>query len=220
MVKLVIFDLDGVIVDTVDFYYTSTKKVADEMGAPFSKEDNLYFQGRSRKSLVEELSSRIGLSLTPHEVLEWGNKRNRYYQELLNDLNEEHILPGMKDLLQAIHREGIPMVLASSSSNGRRVLNQLNLEHYFVHIVDPATLEKGKPAPDIFLKAAEFVGAKEEECVAIEDGLAGLTGILATNMFSVGVGPYEYLKKANLHVEDTRQLTVELMKKKYREWTK
>ncbi|WLR41780.1 beta-phosphoglucomutase [Bacillus carboniphilus] len=213
--KAVIFDLDGVIVDTIQFYYHSTKRVADELNVPFTEEDNLYFQGRSRLSLMEELVKRSGKHYSHEELVTLGEKRNAYYLEWLEKLDETYLLPGIKEFLQEVKEANLKTGLASSSSNAKFVLDKLNLDSYFDVIVDPKTLIKGKPDPEIFLTAADRLNVPYESCVAIEDGEAGLEGILATPMFSVGIGQAEYLQRARWWIKSSEQLTLASLQKKW-----
>ncbi|MEI5908308.1 beta-phosphoglucomutase [Bacillus spongiae] len=213
--KAVIFDLDGVIVDTVHYYYLSTKKVADEMGVPFTEVDNLRYQGKSRRSLMEELASRSNRSFTNKEIEVFGEKRNVYYQQYISELTDAAIFPGVISFIKDLVEENIKIGLASSSSNAERVLRQLDLTQYFNVIVNPKAIKQAKPDPEIFLTAAKKLNVEPDECVAIEDGEAGLTGILATDMFSIGVGSYPYLQQADWHIYSTKDLSWKELTERY-----
>ncbi|MYL35355.1 beta-phosphoglucomutase [Pontibacillus yanchengensis] len=213
-IDAVVFDLDGVIVNTVPYYYKSTKKVADEMGVPFSEEDNLAYQGRPRQDLINALASRSNRSYTYQEKIDLGERKNRYYQEYISSLSEKNIMPGILPFLEEVKQSDIPITLASSSSNARMVLKKLGLTDYFSVIMNPKELIKGKPDPEIFLSAADQLGASYNNCVAIEDGEAGLEAIFSTSMFSVGVGTASFLKQADWHIESTRELSLDTLQKK------
>ncbi|WP_335872460.1 beta-phosphoglucomutase [Bacillus sp. 2205SS5-2] len=216
-IKAVIFDLDGVIVDTVHYYYLATKKVANEMGAVFSEEDNLFFQGKSRSSLIKELADRSPNSYQAEEKQAFGEKRNAGYQTYINQMNSQSIFPGVLSFLEELKTEGIATALASSSSNAQRVLKQVGLAAYFDVVVDPQTLANGKPDPEIFLTAASLLGVEPRDCVAIEDGEAGLTGILATDMYSIGVGDYPYLAKSDWSILSMKELTLSRLLVKFQQ---
>lgn len=107
------------------------------------------------------------------------------------------------------------MAIASSSTNAKTVLQNVGLLDYFDHIVDPTTLTKGKPAPEIFIKAAQALNIEPKYCVAIEDGAAGLKAIRQTEMFSVTVGDAVKDEPADWHVNDTCDITFEKLMKKF-----
>ncbi|KGX92470.1 beta-phosphoglucomutase [Pontibacillus halophilus JSM 076056 = DSM 19796] len=208
----VLFDLDGVIVDTVPYYYEATKQLADELRLPFSEEDNIRFQGRPRMDLMNHL---VGDRYTHEEKVELGERRNRYYQERIATLTRADMMPGIEDFIEQLLKEGIPIALTSSSSNAEFVLQQIQLLDAFTAVIDPKSVSKGKPHPDIFLKGAEAIMVPEENCVAIEDGEAGLAAILQTNMYAVGIGPYDHLQQADWHILDSTKLTVSALKENF-----
>ncbi|GKU84423.1 beta-phosphoglucomutase [Niallia sp. NCCP-28] len=215
LLKAVIFDFDGVIADTVSLYYEATKRLAIEMQVPFTKEDNIRFQGIPRKVLIDELASRGNFSLTEEEKIMLGNKKGEYYKELIADFSDKQMLPGIKGFLSDLKNAGIKMAIASSSSNAPFLLERFGIKEWFNCIVDPHSLEKGKPDPEIFLTAADCLQIDYKNCAAIEDGEAGLKGIMETPMFSVGVGKEEYLKHADWHVKETQNLNLDSLLKKF-----
>ncbi|MGP7818307.1 beta-phosphoglucomutase [Niallia sp. 01092] len=215
VLEAVIFDFDGVIADTVSLYYEATKRIAEELNVPFSIEDNLRFQGIPRTVLIEELVSRSNVSLSDEEKILLGNKKSDYYKEMIADFTEEQMLPGMKDFLSELKANGIKLAIASSSSNAPFLLEKFGVRDWFTCIVDPHSLKKGKPDPEIFLTAADLLDVEYKNCAAIEDGEAGLSGIMQTPMFSVGVGEEDYLQKADWHVKSTKELQLESLLKKF-----
>ncbi|WP_141430586.1 beta-phosphoglucomutase [Bacillus sp. 03113] len=207
--EAVIFDFDGVIADTVHLYYIATKRIADELQVPFSIEDNLRYQGVPRMVMMQDLKNRNHLEISDEEMARLGNKRNEYYQELIADFSPEQMLPGIFSFLNQLKEAGLKIALASSSSNAPYLLKKLQIYSLFDAIVDPHSLTNGKPDPEIFVKAADAVGVCYENCAAIEDGEAGLSGILKTPMFSVGVGDVPFMKKADWYVKSTQDLCLE-----------
>lgn len=107
------------------------------------------------------------------------------------------------------------MAIASSSMNNKTVLTKVGLIDYFDYIVDPTTLQNGKPDPEIFLKAAEGLQVAPAECVAIEDGASGIRAINQTEMFSVAVGEAVASERADWHVTHTSELTFQALLKKF-----
>lgn len=215
MIEAVIFDLDGVIADTVELYYIATKRVADEIGVPFDRQLNQKLQGMSRQVMVEALLGETAHEWTEEEKRALGDRRGQYYRELIEQLSPSDVLPGMWDLLCDIQRDGVPMALASSSSNARIVVERLGVRPFFDVIVDVKTIARMKPDPEIFLTAAKELYVDPSHCIAIEDGEAGMKAIKQTNMFSVGIGAHLAPLSPDWLVQQTTQLTWGELKKRF-----
>ncbi|MFC0471641.1 beta-phosphoglucomutase [Halalkalibacter kiskunsagensis] len=211
--KAVIFDMDGVISNTVHLHYIVNKKVADQLGIAFSQEWNQQLQGLSRRATVEAIVEKAAVALSDKEFDHLCELKNSHYKELINSLTTEDAQPGIRSFIEELKERGIPMVIASASRNANLVLTRLELVDHFHGIVDVTTLKQGKPDPEIFLKAAEIVDVYPSACVAIEDGEAGLKGIMETEMFSVGVGAEPALTKADYYIASTKELTVASLEK-------
>ena len=212
----VIFDMDGVIVDTFELYYIANKKVANSFSLPFTREDNNRFRGIGRMEIVETLAEMAGKNLTKEEITTIANEKNKHYQELISKLNEEYILPGMKELILTLKTNNIKTAIASSSTNCKTVLEKVGLIDYFDFIVDPRTVKKGKPDPEIFLKAAAGLNVDPKHCAAIEDGAAGLEAINQTEMFSIAVGDAVKTKPADWHVDHTSDIEFSTLLSKFK----
>jgi beta-phosphoglucomutase len=206
--KAVIFDMDGVIADTVEFYYRANKKIADEIGVPFDRELNQKIQGLNRFKTIEIMLGDKNANYTYEEKLKLAERKNRYYLELIKDLNRSHILPGILELLKELKEKRIKTAVASSSSNAKTVLTRLGIMDCFDYIVDIAKIKKGKPNPEIFLTAAQELRVSPNCCAAIEDGEAGLKAIQEAGMFSVAVGAHLASSPAHWHVLSTKEITL------------
>ncbi|MGG6433109.1 beta-phosphoglucomutase [Anoxybacillus sp. D401a] len=215
MIEAVIFDLDGVIADTVELYYIATKRVADEIGVPFDRQLNQKLQGMSRQAMVETLLGEKAHEWSEEEKRALGDRRGRYYRELIEQLSPSDVLPGMREFLCDIQRDGVPMALASSSSNASVVVERLNVRSFFDVIVDVKTITRMKPDPEIFLTAAEQLRVNPSHCVAIEDGEAGMKAIKQANMFSIGIGVHLASLSPDWLVQRTEQLTWDELKAKF-----
>lgn len=215
--KAFIFDLDGVITDTAEFHYLSWKKLAEEVGISFDKQFNERLKGISRMESLElilQLDTSL-LKTSNEEKVKLANKKNEFYLELAESLNEENVLPGIENLLKHIKKRNIKIALGSASENAKNVVKKLGLSNYFDYIVDASKVKKGKPDPETFIIAADYLGIPYKECIGIEDAAAGIEAINKANMFSVGVGSVENLSQANYLVEDTSKLDFEEIIKKY-----
>ncbi|MER2060229.1 MAG: beta-phosphoglucomutase [Niallia sp.] len=211
----VIFDFDGVIADTVPLYYEATKKMAMEIGAPFTRKDNLRYQGVPRKVLIDDLVARTNNVFTDLEKEMLGNRKSDYYKDMISEFTVENMLPGMYAFLKELKDEGIKFGIASSSSNAPYLLERFGIRDWFECIVDPHSLKKGKPDPEIFLTAADCLGIDYINCAAMEDGQAGLSGILQTPMYSVGIGEGEVFEKADWRVSSTLELKADTLLERF-----
>lgn len=213
--QAVIFDFDGVIADTVPLYYEATKKMAVEIGAPFTREDNVRYQGVPRKVLIDDLVARTDKLVSDIEKERLGNRKSDYYKNLIAEFTVDNMLPGMYGFLKELREAGIKFGIASSSSNAPYLLERFGIRDWFDCIVDPHSLKKGKPNPEIFLTAADCLGIDYLHCAAIEDGQAGLSGILQTPMFSVGIGEGKVFEKADWQVSSTLELKAKTLLEKF-----
>lgn len=221
--KGVIFDLDGVIVDTVPLYYQANQMIADELGIPFNEELNNRLRGVSRKDVIDQLVSLTEdpKRFTEEQKRELAERKNHYYQRLLKEMDEHFLLPGIKGLLDELKQEQIKMAIASSSTNAQRVAEQLGINSYFDYIVDATQIRHGKPAPDIFLDALRGIRLYAGECIGIEDSVAGVKALNQIGLFTVGVGKVirSQMHRESLHidwfVETTDELSFSALKEKF-----
>ncbi|SDJ57680.1 beta-phosphoglucomutase [Salimicrobium halophilum] len=208
--KLFIFDLDGVITDTAEQHYVAWKEMAQSIGIEIDREFNESLKGVSRgDSLDKILNLNHNLHVSEEQKTELMEKKNEAYRELITSIEPEDIYPGIGELLERLRENSIKIALGSASKNAPFIIKQLQIEHHFDYVVDPASVENGKPAPDIFLKAADELDVAYEECVGIEDAIAGVTAINEAGMFSVGVGDEAQLDHADYVVADTAELKLE-----------
>ncbi|MCX8024177.1 MAG: beta-phosphoglucomutase [Thermanaerothrix sp.] len=207
MIRAFIFDLDGVLTDTSEFHYLAWKRLADEEGIPFTREDNEALRGVSRHESLRLLLK--GRTLPPEQFEEWAERKNRYYLELINQITSRNLLPGAVEFLQALQKAGLKRAIASSSKNARLVVERLNLLPWVDALVDGTMVERSKPAPDLFLKAAELLGEPPDTCAVVEDAEAGVEAARAAGMRVIGIGPYERVGKADLVLPGLNDLRLE-----------
>lgn len=215
MIKAVIFDLDGVIVDTAHYHYLAWKRLAKELGFDLTLEQNELLKGVSRMRSLEIILDLGGIKLSEAEKERIANKKNGWFVEYVNEMKPEEIFPGVKELLKSIRSKGLKMGLASSSKNAHAVVNLLNIENEFDAIVDGTMIIHSKPDPEIFLLAASKLGVVPAECVVFEDAEAGVEAALAAGMKCVGVGSPEQLGKANLVVAKTADFKLQTLNSEF-----
>ncbi len=187
MIRGFIFDLDGVLTDTAEYHYLGWKRLADEEGIPFTREDNEALRGVSRReSLMRLLKGRV---LPEEKIQELMERKNRYYQESLQQLTSRDLLPGVKELLEEICAAGLKVAIGSASKNARTVIERLGIGNLIDAIADGNSVTRQKPAPDLFLFAAKELRLKPSECVVVEDAAAGVEAAKAGGVRTVGLGP-------------------------------
>jgi HAD superfamily hydrolase (TIGR01509 family) len=128
--------------------------------------------------------------------------KNEYYKELLGQINDADIYPGVIDLLERLKADGLKLAICSSSKNAQTVLDALSLSEYFDAVVGGNDIVNPKPDPEIFLTGAQRLGLKPEECIVFEDAESGVDAALAAGMACIGVGPKERLSSATRCVTD------------------
>jgi len=203
-----IFDLDGVLTDTAEYHYRAWKRLADEEGIPFTREDNEQLRGVSRReSLMRLLKGRP----IPEETAQaWMARKNRYYQEYIRQMTPADVLPGVLSLLGEIRASGRKIAVASASKNAPLVVERLNLRPWIDVLCDGSSVDRPKPAPDLFLYAAERLGLPPVTCVVVEDAAAGVQAAHAAGMRVVGLGPASRVGEADVVLPslDGARLTV------------
>ena len=204
------FDLDGVITDTAKFHYVAWKELADSIGITIDLQFNEQLKGISRMDSLDRILAYGGKEndYTAEQKEEMAADKNANYVKLLDDLSPADLLPGVKAFLDAAKEMNVPCSLASASKNAPFILKKLGVYDYFDAIVDPATLKKGKPDPEIFVRAAELIHIYPSEAVGFEDAQAGIEGIKGAGMYAVGVEGNEPLTEADMTIKSFEELNV------------
>ncbi|MEF2277454.1 beta-phosphoglucomutase family hydrolase [Deinococcus sp. YIM 134068] len=187
----VIFDLDGVLTDTVELHYRSWVRLARGEGRDFTREANEPLRGRSREDALDLWLAALGLDVkaqSPEQRADLLRRKNAYFLEELAGLGPSDLLPGVSDLLHEARGRGVPLGLASSSRNARRVCDGLGITGMFDAFADGASVVHAKPAPDLFLWVAGRLGLHPARCVVFEDAEAGVRAALAGGFRVVGLG--------------------------------
>lgn len=210
-IKGVIFDLDGVIVSTDEYHFQSWKRLADEDGIEFTREDNMRLRGVSRMQSLEFLLEKATRKYTDEEKQEMAARKNSYYRELLKDITPDNILPGAMEIMEKLKKRGIKIAVGSSSKNTPRILQRIGLENYFDAVSDGNDIKKGKPDPEVFLIAAERLSLAPQVCLVVEDAKAGIEAALAGNMKAMGVGAARDDERAHIKAKDMASVTVNQM---------
>ena len=192
----IIFDLDGVLTDTSEYHYRAWKHLADDESIPFTHEENdAHLRGVGRRESLQYLLK--GRQVSDEQFAEMMERKNRYYNTLIEQMTPNEVVPGGVQLLHEIREAGLKTAIASASKNCMTVLERLNLVSFFDGIADGYSVTHGKPAPDIFVYAAGLVHVPTAACIGVEDADAGVEAIKAAGMLAIGIGPAERFHKAD-----------------------
>jgi beta-phosphoglucomutase len=194
--KAIIFDLDGVLTDTSEYHYRAWKQLADEEGIPFTQQENdEHLRGVSRRESLMYIIR--GRNYSEAQIQEMMDRKNRYYNEMIQSMSPQDLVTGGRDLLSEIRNAGIKVAIASGSKNCRLVLEHLDILSYLDGIADGYSVMKSKPAPDLFVYAAGLVQVPTPACLGVEDADAGIQAIKTAGMQALGIGPKERFHRAD-----------------------
>lgn len=208
--KACIFDLDGVIVDTVPAHFIAWKTMADELNIPFTEDDNEHLKGVSRTDSMRRILALGNQTKTDEEVLEMTDKKNAIYVEIISKMTPADILPGVTDFIQLLKDNNIATAIGSASKNTPTILKAVGLDSTFDAIVDGNQVEHGKPNPEVFLKGAERLNLAPEDCIVLEDAISGVEAAKRGGMKCIGVGEAKVLGKADRVVPDLTNVDIDL----------
>lgn len=186
--KGIIFDLDGVICSTDHYHYLAWKALADRLGAYFDETINNRLRGVSRMASLEIVLERYNGTLTEEEKLAAAEEKNNTYRELLKQMTPADLSDEVKTTLDALRAKGLLLGIGSSSKNTRFILSRIGLGDYFDKISDGTNITRSKPDPEVFLKAAEYLGLEPKDCLVVEDAVAGVQAAHAAGMDAAAVG--------------------------------
>jgi beta-phosphoglucomutase family hydrolase len=184
IVKAVIFDMDGVLVDTEPFHVQTEKRMFRKMGLEIPDDEHAGYMGTATDVMWEQIIRKRKLSLDVAEMTGFTIQEGLPFFYSLEKIDP---MPGLIDLLEKLKSLEIPMAVASSSDPEtiRIVLEKSGLESYFHHAVSSSEVGKSKPEPDVFLHAAKLLGVAPENCVVFEDSKNGIKAAKAAGMVCI-----------------------------------
>lgn len=185
----VIFDLDGVICHTDEYHCQAWKVLADKLDTYFDREINNRLRGVSRMDSLEIVLERYtGEPLSQERKVELATEKNEIYRQLLAQMSPKDLSAEVADTLNKLREMGLKLAIGSSSKNAPFILERIGLGSFFDAISDGNNITKSKPDPEVFLKAAEFLGLKPETCLVVEDAEAGVDAAIAGGMDAAAIG--------------------------------
>jgi len=192
----VIFDMDGVLTDTIEYHYQTWQQLFDEEGIPFDWAMNEKLRGLSRRdSLLTVLGDRTLPEAKMEELLQ---RKNQYFREFISQMTAEALLPGVGRFLDELKTAGLKLAVASASQNVYVISERLGIAELFDTIANVYDVPRPKPAPDVFLYAAAQIGVEPSACLVVEDGESGIEAALAAGMRVLGLGPVDRVGAATI----------------------
>ncbi|HYE10584.1 MAG TPA: beta-phosphoglucomutase [Patescibacteria group bacterium] len=211
--EAVIFDMDGVLTETSRQHYLAWKLLAKDLGFEITEEINEQVKGISRLESLDIVlrAGNMEDKFTKVEKVELADKKNLIYQSLIKEFTVQNLSEGALELLKALKDQKVKIALASVSKNAPFLLKAMEIEAYFDAVADPSQAKMGKPAPDIFLLAAQKLGVDPKNCVGIEDAFAGVEAIKSAGMKPVGIGNKEVLYNCERVFSSLADVNIELL---------
>lgn len=202
----VIFDLDGVLVDTAVFHYQAWKRLAKMIDFDFTEVENEQLKGISRMDSLNLILSWANKEVSAPERERLATLKNSWYLELVESMKSGDALPGTIELLTYLKATDKKIALGSASKNALLILEKTDVLNFFDTIIDGNMVKNSKPDPEVFLKVAKAVGVAPSGCVVLEDAQAGIEAARAANMQVIAVDKSSILADYDARVNDLLEI--------------
>jgi beta-phosphoglucomutase len=199
-IRGLIFDLDGVLVDSARYHFEAWRRLAASLGIDFTEEQNEELKGISRADSLKKIVHWGGLQLSDEAFADAMERKNTWYIELIQGMSTDEALPGSRAFLESA-KGTYGLALGSASRNARSILQRVELLYFFDALVDGNDTTRSKPDPQVFQMAAERLGQNPEQCVVFEDAVAGVQAAKAAGMRVIGVGAPDLLNEADAVID-------------------
>ncbi len=215
MIQTVIFDMDGVIVDTEPVHHYAYFQHFKQLNIEVSEELYSTYTGNSTRNVFQKIKAQFNLS---EEVEDLILMKRSIFNDAFDTKEDLYLIEGVEDLIKDLHINGIQLILASSASKVTidRVFNRFNLNQYFTHKVSGEDFPKSKPHPAIFEHAASLSVAPKENCIVIEDSTNGVEASVGADIYCVGYNSLhskdQDLSKANIIIKHFKDLNAKIVK--------
>jgi beta-phosphoglucomutase len=212
-----IFDLDGVIVDTAKYHFQSWQKLAHSIGGELTEKQNQKLKGVSRMASLDKILLWNSIELSEEQKENLAALKNSWYQSKIKQLGPHDGLPGAISFVENAKAMGFKISLGSASKNAPTILKALQIEHLFDTVIDGNSTSKSKPDPEVFLLGAQALKVKPSQTIVFEDALRGIEAAIAGGFHSVGVGDSDLLNIADFVIPGLGEVSVEEVINRMRE---
>ena len=202
----VIFDLDGVICSTDEYHYLAWTALANRLGIPFDRERNNLLRGVSRMASLEIILEKADRAYTEEEKNAFAEEKNTLYRSLLGRMSASDLSDEVRATLDALRAQGLKLAIGSSSRNTPFILDRIGLGRYFDAVADGNCITRSKPDPEVFLKAASFLGLDPGVCLVVEDAHAGVQAARAGGFDCAAMGDARDDALADYHMMSFAEL--------------
>lgn len=202
----IIFDLDGVICHTDQYHYEAWKEIADKLCIPFDETINNRLRGVSRMESLNIILENYSGEISADDKAMYAEGKNLIYKQLLQRMSPSDLDDTVKKTLEELRTRGFKLAIGSSSKNARLILDKLEIQDFFDVISDGNNIVNSKPDPEVFQNAAKALNLPNEECLVIEDAVAGIEAANAAGMDSCGIGEAAIYKKTTYKIEELRDI--------------
>ena len=206
MKKAFIFDLDGVLCFTDKYHYEAWKTIADRLSLPFDEKVNDRLRGVSRMDSLEIILSLGGKTYTEDEKVKFAEEKNEAYRKLLENMTPSDVADEVRNTLKELHKCGYKLAIGSSSKNTPLILDRCDLKKYFDAVSDGNNITRSKPDPEVFLKAAEYLGLNSGDCYIVEDAEAGIDAGKAGGFVTIGIGCAAVYEKTDIAIKTFKDI--------------
>jgi len=213
MLKAIIFDFDGVILDSMDAHFRTWQRLAYFLGYELDPGLKDQMRGKARPDSLQLVLDAGRIEARADQKLFYAQMKDSWFKLEIEKMSHQDVLPGVISLLEELKNSNIKTAVASSSRNAGLILHQLEMEKYFDVIVDANTIVNGKPDPSVFIETLSLLDNKAEETVVIEDGILGIIAAKKIGCYCIGVGPDRRLdESADYCVEDLSKISLDKIK--------
>lgn len=215
MIQTVIFDMDGVIVDTEPVHHYAYFQHFDELNIKVSEELFTTYMGNSTRNTFQKLKQSFDLD---HDVEELILRKRTLFNDAFDKKEDLFLLDGVENLIKDLYNNGMQLIVASSASKVTidRVFTRFGLHTYFSHIASGEDFPKSKPHPAIFEHAVFLSQTPKANCIVIEDSTNGILASNAAGIYCIGYdsvnSKFQDLSKADLVIERFEELSYEIIR--------
>jgi len=208
-IKGLLFDLDGVLVNTEHNHFIAWKRTAEKLGISFTEKDNELLKGVSRVDSLKAILKHGKIEVSEQEFESLLTFKNDIYLDSITALSPSDLLPGVSNLLLKAKKMNVLCGVGSSSKNAKPILKLLRIDGFFKVVVDGFGVKDPKPHPEVFLNGAAALGLQPNSILVFEDAASGIQAAKAGGFTAIGVGNPHVKESADVYINDLTEFNLE-----------